>query len=278
MINWFHPNEQAKVVSTSSDEWLGESAVFDFGAIVLCTSGTASFTVNFSSWHLSEGAVLALFPNDAVISESVSGDFCAEVFCYSEMMLREASLQIESAVYDKLRDDRCRTGSQMLTDIVSVMFHLLRLHCANAGVDAFRQIALLQLKAFLLGFYDFIYHHPIQRPEALGPQRAHELFQRFMIVLEHEYRYNHDVSYYADALRITPKYLNIIVHHATGNTTKEIIDHYLVMQLKLLLRGTQKSIKEIAWDYHFSNLSFFIRYFKKHTGMTPKQYKQNALR
>ena len=49
---------------------------------------------------------------------------------------------------------------------------------------------------------------------------------------------NHDVTFYADSLDITPKYLNTIVHHATGCTTKEVIDHYLVMQLKLLLRTT----------------------------------------
>jgi len=278
MDNSITPGEQTKIITTDFGEWHNEQCVLDYGAILLCTHGSAEIIINFTAWQLYEGAVITVFPNDVVLIKDATSDFMTEALCYDRTMLREASLQIESAVYDKLREDRCRTDSSMLTDIVTTMLRLIKLHHDNAGDSAFRQIVLLQLKAFFLGFYDFIYHHPTHRPDILGPQRAHELFQRFMVFLEHHYVENHDVTFYADSLDITPKYLNTIVHHATGCNTKEVIDHYLVMQLKLLLRTTQMSIKEIAWKYHFSNVSFFDRYFKKHTGMTPKQYKQNALR
>lgn len=278
MDNHFTSIQHTAIITTALREWSDEQCVLDYGAIILCTCGDAEITINFTAWQLYAGAVITVFPNDAVKISAASADFLTISLCYDATMLREASLQIESAVYDKLREDRCRTDSPILTDIVGTMLRLVRLHHDNAGESAFRQIVLLQLKAFFLGFYDYIYHHPVHRPEALGPQRAHELFQRFMVLLEHHYVECHDVAYYADSLDITPKYLNTIVHHATGCSTKEVIDHYLVLQLKLLLRSTQMSIKEIAWKYHFSNVSFFDRYFKKHTGMTPKQYKQNALR
>ncbi|WP_036875635.1 helix-turn-helix domain-containing protein [Hoylesella oralis] len=59
----------------------------------------------------------------------------------------------------------------------------------------------------------------------------------------------------------------------TGHTPKTVIDHYVIMQLKLLLRTGKDSIKEIAWQYHFNDDSFFCRYFKFRTGVSPQQFR-----
>ncbi|MBR1727561.1 MAG: AraC family transcriptional regulator, partial [Muribaculaceae bacterium] len=82
-----------------------------------------------------------------------------------------------------------------------------------------------------------------------------------------------DVAYYAQRLNISPKYLNTIVQRTTQHTAKAIIDQYVVMQLKLLLRTSTDPIKQIAWDYQFSDTSFLCRYFKQHTGQTPQQFR-----
>jgi AraC-like DNA-binding protein len=136
---------------------------------------------------------------------------------------------------------------------------------------------LLQLKGFFLGFYDFLSRHRSEQLEAGDSQRANELFQRFNALIERDYKKSRDVSYYASLLHITPKHLNTVTHRVTHLSSKVIIDHYTVLQIKLLLRNSTQSVKEIAWDYNFSNSSFFCRYFKRHTNMTPQQYRKSLI-
>jgi AraC family transcriptional regulator, transcriptional activator of pobA len=84
------------------------------------------------------------------------------------------------------------------------------------------------------------------------------------------------VSYYAQRLNITPKYLNTISKSITGHTAKSIIDHYVVLKLKVDLSGSDCPIKQIAWNYNFSDVSFFTRYFRLHTGTTPTAYRKSS--
>lgn len=269
--------KDSQLITTSFIEWDDEPVVLNYGAILYCITGRASIDVNFKTWELYHEAVIILFPNDVVKISERSPDFRVEALLYNSMLLREASLQLERIVYDSLRSDRCRTDAPIVSHIIESMFSLLRLYFDQPGCTCLSQMVLLQLKSFFLGFYDYLYRHPSERPEVEGSHRAHELFQRFMALLENDYMQSRDVTYYANALHITPKYLNFIVRTITSHTTKQIIDSYVIMQMKLLLRTSQRSIKEISWDYHFSSSSFFCRYFRTHTGMSPKEYKHRIL-
>ena len=92
-----------------------------------------------------------------------------------------------------------------------------------------------------------------------------------MMLLEWDYKISRDVNYYAAQMNISSKYLTNIVSLVTGHTPKTIIDQYVILQLKLHLKRSTQSIKEMAWEFHFADVSFFCRYFKKHTGLTPQQ-------
>lgn len=270
------PNRKASLKTRSLDEWVDEYVVIDYGMILLCTEGEANIRVHFSEWLLKPGSVITLFPGDVVSITHKSEEFKAETLRYAASLLREASLQLEHTVYSELKTDRCRTESPTLTSIVSNMFALLRLYFEQEGCTCLDQLVLLQLKAFFLGFYDYLYRNPIKRTADNGSPRTRELFNRFMRELENRYRQSRDVSFYAELLNISPKYLNIVTQRITSHTIKTIIDQYVVLQIKQSLTTEEKSIKQLAWEYHFSDLSFFCRYFKQHTGMTPQQFRKRG--
>ena len=270
------PNRKASLKTRSLDEWVDEYVVIDYGMILLCTEGEANIRIHFSEWLLKPGSVITLFPGDVVSITHKSEEFKAETLRYAASLLREASLQLEHTVYSELKTDRCRTESATLTSIVSNMFDLLRLYFEQEGCICLDQLVLLQLKAFFLGFYDYLYRNPIKRTADNGSPRTRELFNRFMRELENCYRQSRDVSFYAERLNISPKYLNIVTQRITSHTTKTIIDQYVVLQIKQSLTTEEKSIKQLAWEYHFSDLSFFCRYFKQHTGMTPQQFRRRG--
>lgn len=271
------PDRKVRLFSTSLNEWPNEATVIDYGMIVLCLDGEATMNVNFFEWYLTKGAVITLFPGDVVEATNKSVNFKVEVLKYGASLLREASLQLEQTVYSQLKTDRCRTHTPILTSIITNMFSLLKLYFEQEGCICLDQMVTLQLKAFFLGFHDYLYRNPQEKKAEIGSPRTRELFNSFMRTLESQYKQSRDVGYYAERLSISPKYLGMITQRVTGHHAKAIIDHYVVLQMKQSLATEQKSIKELSWDYHFCDISFFCRYFKRHTGLTPQQFRKERL-
>ncbi|TKG97018.1 AraC family transcriptional regulator [Puteibacter caeruleilacunae] len=83
----------------------------------------------------------------------------------------------------------------------------------------------------------------------------------------------HSTSYYANKLSVHPNHLNMIVKNITGRTALHLIHDYIITLAKTELIQTALSIKEIAYNLHFDSPSNFGAFFKKHTGITPLNYR-----
>ena len=291
--------QEASLFRSGLEEWQDGPQVLTYGAILICRKGKAMLNVNYKDWELYEGAVITLFPNDVVelkvdgdckspqtengdcrSPETENGDckspqtansFQAEILKYNPSLLREASLQLEQTVYSSLREDRCRQDTPVVTNIINGMFGLLKVYFDQSECTCISQLVLCQLKVFFIGFHEYLQRNPQYRPDEVKSYRVRELFNRFMMLLERDYKISRDVNYYAEQMNISSKYLTNIVNQVTGHTPKTIIDQYVILQLKMHLKRTTQSIKEMAWEFHFADVSFFCRYFKKHTGLTPQQ-------
>ena len=266
-------------VSLSVDnlsDWTPSPIVLTEGILLYVVSGEAKLEVNFESWRLCRDGVIVLFPGDVVQAEPAEG-FAARLLCYDTALLREASLQMELTVYSLLRADRCRGDRPVVSAIVSHMMDLLQVFFEQPDCRCLDQLVLLQLKAFFLGFSDFLRRNPRRRPHEAGSDRVNGLFSDFMHLVADTYMSQRKVAYYASELSVSSKYLGQIVVQKTGLTPKTIIDHYVVLQLEFLLRTSSMTVKEIAWNYHFADVSFFCRYFKSHTGLTPQDYRRKVL-
>ena len=281
--------QEASLFRSGLEEWQEGPQVLTYGAILICRKGMAMLNVNYKDWELYEGAVITLFPNDVVelkvegdckSPETENGDckspqtansFLAEILKYNPSLLREASLQLEQTVYSSLRKDRCRQDTPVVTNIINGMFALLKVYFDQSECTCISQLVLCQLKAFFIGFHEYLQRNPQYRPDEVKSYRVRELFNRFMMLLERDFKISRDVNYYARQMNISSKYLTNIVSQVTGHTPKTIIDQYVILQLKMQLKRSTQSVKEMAWEFHFADVSFFCRYFKKHTGLTPQQ-------
>ncbi len=103
--------------------------------------------------------------------------------------------------------------------------------------------------------------------------RNNEYFKAFMNTLSQHYMQQRSVGFYADQLHLTPKYLTTIIRKTSGRTAIRWIDDYVVLEAKNLLKYSTMSIQEIAYYLNFPNQSFFGKYFRNHTGMTPSAYR-----
>lgn len=100
------------------------------------------------------------------------------------------------------------------------------------------------------------------------------LVKKFLIALEENYHCNYSIDYYAQLLAITPNHLTQIVKQSMGKSTISIIQEKRIIEIKRLLLHTSMSISEIAEHLHFSDVSYFTKYFKKNVGIAPLQYRK----
>jgi len=99
-----------------------------------------------------------------------------------------------------------------------------------------------------------------------------ELFNRFVALVNKHNIQERNVSFYADKLCLTPRYLNTVIRQISGRTVMEWINQAIILEAKVLLKHNDLLIYQIADKLNFPNPSFFCKFFKRITGMTPQEY------
>lgn len=126
---------------------------------------------------------------------------------------------------------------------------------------------------FMSFFYAFG-HYFYPREEESATDREEEVTQRFMEHVRFHFREHHDVAFYAELLNITPKYLGACVKQTTRLTAKHHIDDQIIRYAKDRLKQTTLSVSEIAYELQFPDQSSFGKFFRLHTGLSPKDWRQ----
>ncbi len=103
--------------------------------------------------------------------------------------------------------------------------------------------------------------------------KKEKLVMRFFKLLENNCRKHHQIAFYADLLFVTGRHLSRTVKEVTGKTAKQCIEEAIVLEAKTLLQDDNLSITDIIEELEFSDSSFFSKFFKRHTAMTPTEYR-----
>lgn len=111
------------------------------------------------------------------------------------------------------------------------------------------------------------------------PASRKEIYvQRFIKLVQLQFRKDRAIKDYAGQLNLSAKYLTQLVKQYTGKNASELIAEQVIKEAKALLRDPQLSIAEVADRLYFSDQSFFGKYFKRQTGISPKSYRGSVLR
>lgn len=106
--------------------------------------------------------------------------------------------------------------------------------------------------------------------------RQEETVSRFLELLYAHHRRERSVAFYAGELCMTPKYLSRIVREVTGRSALESIEDYVVTEAKAMLNSTSMTVQQISDGLNFPSQSVFGKYFKRVTGMSPKEYRDRG--
>lgn len=104
--------------------------------------------------------------------------------------------------------------------------------------------------------------------------RSKIVLEDFLLLVRDYHTKERSLSFYADKLYLTPKYLSKLIKSVSGKSAHEWIDSFVILEAKKLLKYSDMSIKSIVYDLNFPNQTTFYRFFKTKTGMTPSEYRK----
>jgi YesN/AraC family two-component response regulator len=99
------------------------------------------------------------------------------------------------------------------------------------------------------------------------------IMKRFKSLLEGHSHRQHSVTWYADALMITPDYLSKLIREKEGRSARSMINESIINNAKVLMKQPELSLKEISERLNFPDQSSFGRFFKTNTGHSPKEFR-----
>lgn len=267
------PSETFSVGSDDLSYYRDQPYKVTNGVLMFCYEGEADIIIDLTHYHICKNTSIILIPNSIFHIRKASKDLNLHYFCCSQDMFRNASFRLPPAFIHFLKENSCHTHTDIKTYTSIAGLTAASLAIYHDKENCFREtIAQNLLQIFFFDTYD-----KVQRfftPEQIeGSDRKDRLFKKFMYLIHTYCCDHHDVAFYARQLCISTRYLSTITQQIGGKAAKTFIDQYLLLELKVALQSTELSLKEIADKYGFPDQSFFGRYFKKHIGMSPKEFR-----
>lgn len=242
--------------------------------IVLVTEGEGRIGIDLREYSLTKNSLIVIHPKNYIFLSNFSDDF--------RCMIMACSQHIVEDVLPKLTDMlplliHHRTEPiTYLTDTgaenMKHFYSFIREKLSGPKTPFMKQKILCVLQAALYEMMEL--NMESSRKEEPMRTRKEEIMAKFIIAVSENFRTERQVAYYARKLFITPKHLSTVVKEISGRTAGDWIENYVIMEAKVLLKTTDMTIQEIAVFLNFANQSFFGKYFKHHTGLSPTNYRK----
>ncbi len=242
--------------------------------LVVCRKGWCKLSLNLQEYEVRKGMLCIILPEQIVQqgerSEDFSGSFIAVSRDFMDMVL--PTVQQLFPMFFMIKERPCihvTSEEQQLFE----EYHCFLWSKVKLKDNPYRkEITQGILLALFYEIHNIYQGHTAQ--ERIPKSRKEDLFERFIRNISESYKEERSVSYYADKMFLTPKHLSTVVKAVSGKTAGEWIDSLVILEAKAMLKSSEQSIQEISDELHFSSQSFFGKYFKHHTGMSPKEYRR----
>ena len=232
-------------------------------------SGEVRININLVERRITPGTLVFLGPGTIISPISFNGKI--EVYgmgIFADFPMPFAAGQMPSAFNGQVRDFQIKVGESDIAiarHIIDTIWHVVH------QPDYNRQ-TVSSLVAAMMHHYDGAYRQHIDLMK-VSQSREQTIFDRFIYLVNQHATHEHQISFYADRMCLTERYLSTVVRQTSGVTAKEWIDRALITRIKVELMHSDKAVARIADDLNFPNPSFFSKYFKRLVGITPGEYR-----
>lgn len=241
-----------------------------FFALLIIVKGSGSHQVDLKNYHLKKGSVLKIAKGQVhAFQEELSYDGYLVIFTEDFVLkyFSKSSIDFIAHLYNYHISDPLvenSTFNESFLDLIADELKSEHTYAQNNIVAKLLELYLLKLER--------VSHTAISTK--LNKDH-YSLFLQFKDLVEKKYQNTRNVKDFANILLISSKHLNRVVQSFTLNTAKHFIDQYVILEIKRAILSTNNSLKEIAYELGFDEVTNFTKFFKKHTDLTPKEYKSS---
>ena len=246
----------------------------NFIAYVMVTEGRLSLDMNGINYHLDRNS--SLFVDRKVLidnvwhTENFNCVICAMStsigFGFFNKSLLQSIMHIMANPVIKME--------QAEVDLMMKYYDLLVFKMEHQEMNYGRETVRDIIRCFAYDLLSNINKHLDNDADGDMLRQGDRIYRRFMLLLAENTNVNRSVNSYADELCVSPKYLTSVCRRHSDNTASELIATSIVSRIKQLLLYSDLSIKEVAAEMGFDNLSFFGKYVRKHLGLSPNNYRK----
>lgn len=272
--------EQYKHGRTSLRELLGKLPFVANGCpMLLCSEGRAIIVANTRKYTFRRGDLLVLFSDTLFAPLCVSSSFVAEYISVSLDLVEEVFYKMtSSAFWDGLYEHPVCRLSEAQYILVDGAFGQMAWAMENGDEESRKNILRNCIYNVFLAL-DIVFKSMFpDLVKCSQKDQSRMLFGKFMSLLTKNFHEKRDVKYYADRLCITTDYLYKVTSKIEHRTPKEIIDLFIVTELKRYLDNTEQSVKDLARLFHFEEASYLSRFFRRMTGCSISEYRNKLNR
>lgn len=243
----------------------------DITTVIICTQGKAEGMINMKHYKVQAPCLFVVLPYQILqheyISEDFKGYFIAMSSHFSDNLFSNISDRLPLGRY--VQDNPCTPLNSEEIEAMTIYYKALQ-RVIRMKDHPYRMETVIHLtKAF---FYGFGYHSlSINNTEKKSKQDT--LVAKFTDLVQTYYHEQRGLEFYAGKLCITPKYLSKVIKENTGVSANDWIENCVTLEAKALLKSTNMTIQQISNGLNFPSQSFFGKYFKRVTGMSPREYK-----
>ena len=263
--------------ASSGDHFIeGRTVRMKAFTVILCIDGTE----NLKEMSINKGSLLMTFPNNVLKIEAGYPTATVRGIMLSQDFMRMLQVDVKNSLplFMRLAYNPLVNLTQEQQEDIERYFDLLENISNNSDLAHRDEI----VRGLLMSMFYRISDTYEQRPQVLDEKersvrnRREEYFAKFITLLSENFKRERTVGFYAEQMCVTPKYLSLLIKDFSGKSAAEWIDSYVITEAKTLLRYSTMSIQEVAYELNFSSQSFFGKYFKHLTGMSPSEYKLSA--
>lgn len=270
--------EYDKALVKSRGEVLFSHARLNALALFLVLEGEADLTVDHMPYKLIKGSFLTLMPSHTLRMIHVDEDFRGYLIAVSSSFMNDYGLfrQKNTSMlrYVEIRKNPCAVFEPSETEVVCDQMLLVRSKIRQKDHYFYKEIMQNALAGLMLELGN-IFSAKKEFTASPALSRKEDLLEQFLKLLFENCREQHGVAYYAERLFITPQYLSLILKTLTGKSANKWIDDALIMEARVLLKAPQATVQQVADLLHFSDQSTFGKFFKKHMGVSPMEYRKS---
>lgn len=241
---------------------------FPYAMIAFIDHGTADISVDEKTFHLINSDQLILLPEQEVSVEHLSEDFHARFVLLSHEFMTYITTDDSYQFIQIVRNNPFVHLEKQVSNTFCSCYDLLKTTILQHDNPYQKQMLHHIIKTYIYGVI-----YSVQPSIPTIRSREEELTYQFMELVDRHYKEQHSLSFYAEQMHLSSKYISKCVRLTTGLNGAQTIANRLMQQAKAMLLVRQNSISQIGYELGFSDQSTFGKFFRAHENISPQKWR-----